>query len=485
MQNWTHAENVTISDSYLHNVTIVASRILSSSIENSTDFGSFRPRDALSSFRPFQLDALGIVTLLGATQIDITVGALSHNWLTQYLPLMGAYVFASNQFTLPINHGITMYNVIDGVVVNQFAGWFARWLLVQNVSPVGTNIVLTPQSHRPTGYLRGCGWIFGLGCVIYVPPMLLTSYIRDYWGLANAVALLLSVVVRVYLLYANRTALDTQVRLGNSRLSEGYRELEYMTADDQISARTRLHQICNCLLIFQDGRKAYLQVPALHWKAYLTETPPINRPGLYGVVRATGWLAFGIHVLSIGSSCFIIQVWTIIILLGATISTNYGFGRNEALYNAPSFFKGFSRRFQRKEIIGTTLQATFDQVSLASTDQVDVYAAMQLDLQEERKMAQWGLFPQSVDKKWYSAYKKQKAFYTLPRRDQDLRLAEQRHNYEQHRSNMKERKRYADADGEIEIPLMLGEDEEATVDVMERGESSRLPDSSRIELRSI
>ncbi|KAJ9613916.1 hypothetical protein H2200_002052 [Cladophialophora chaetospira] len=473
MQNDTHATNLSISDSLLYNVTIVASRIISSTLENTTSTqASLEPWDRVRLFRPFQLDALGIVTLLGATQVDTTVGALSHRWLIEWLPLMGAYVFATNQFTLPINHGITMYNVTEGVIVTQFAGWFARWLLIQNISPAGTNIVFTPQSQQPTGRLRGGNPLYNFGLVLclYSLPVVFTLWVRDYWGLVNTVALLLSVLVRVFLLHANRSGLDAQVRLCNSRLSEGYRELEYMSTDDQVPARLRLLRTCRCLLVFQDGRRAYLQVPALHWRACMTQTPPINQPAMYALMRAIGWLAFGMHVLSIGSSCFIIQVWTVVILLGATIATNCGFGRS---------------RFRRKETIGTALQATFDQLTLASTDQVDLYAAMQLDAQEERKMAEWGLFPPSVDIKWYSAYRKQKAFYTLPRRKQEQALATQSQNYEQHRRNMKERKRTANADGEIEIPLMAGREDETTIDGMERGESSRLPSATSGSFRAL
>ena len=474
MQNLTQAVNLSISDSILRNVTIEGSLIRDSSFEGAT-LSTKTTLRTLLAHGPFQLDALGIVTLLGATQVDRAVGALSHNRLTQHLPLMGAYVFASNQFTFPISPGITLHNITEGVVVTQFAGWFARWLLTQNTLPAGTNILLTPHdSRRANGWMSWCTSLL-TGSLIHVSPMAVAIIIKDFWGLANIVALTLSVLVRMFLIRANRSGIDNLVQQANDRVSESYRELEYMTVDDQASTRSRLTRTYRCLLTFPNGSKAYLQVPATHYKSCLTQTPPIARPVLYDAVRGVGWLAFGIHVLCISASSFFIQVCTVVSLVGATVLTSYGFGRDESLYHSlfDNAMRGTIRkRFKRKEMIGNSLQATFDQVFLTSTDEADIYAAMQLDSDEERRMVQWGVFPSRNDRKWYSAYMKQKAFYRLPRHVQNERLAEQNDNFEQHRRDMKERKRAANDRGEVEIPLMAAEEEEMG-DMVERGESSR------------
>src|SRR5271156_582823 len=45
----------------------------------------------LERWAPFRIDALGLVTLLGAERVDQVVGRLAHHRLTSCLPLLGAF----------------------------------------------------------------------------------------------------------------------------------------------------------------------------------------------------------------------------------------------------------------------------------------------------------------------------------------------------------------------------------------------------------
>jgi hypothetical protein len=47
----------------------------------------------------FQIDALGLVTLLGAEEVNQSVGHLQYHRYTEYLPLLAAYAIAGNRFT--------------------------------------------------------------------------------------------------------------------------------------------------------------------------------------------------------------------------------------------------------------------------------------------------------------------------------------------------------------------------------------------------
>lgn len=69
----------------------------------------------LVSWAPFHIDALGIVTFLGAEQIDQAVGRLARNRFTSCLPLLGAYKIAGNDIVKPIP-GFTLYNITDGIL---------------------------------------------------------------------------------------------------------------------------------------------------------------------------------------------------------------------------------------------------------------------------------------------------------------------------------------------------------------------------------
>jgi hypothetical protein len=66
---------------------------------------------------PFHIDALGLVTLLGAEQVDYAIGALAHSQHLEYLPLFGAYVFPSNQIANPVR-SFTGYALTTGRQTN-------------------------------------------------------------------------------------------------------------------------------------------------------------------------------------------------------------------------------------------------------------------------------------------------------------------------------------------------------------------------------
>ena len=482
MQNISQA-NITqsdISNTTLHHVAIYGAHIVDAVIKKRDDESLPFP-ERLLHFRPFQLDALGIVTLLGATQIDHAVGALSRNWIFEWMPLMGEYVFATNQFTQPFSHGIEMYNITDGIAVNQFAAWFARWLLAQNLSAPGMRIDVTAQAQRRP--LRHYFTGVPMALVFYIPLIMLYAFlgVRDTWGMVNTAALVFTTMMRQILLHFHRTALDTSVLACNETVLETYRELEYMTPQDRVSTRRRLGDVCRCLLTFPNGKMVFLEVPRTHWNACLVQMPSPRHPRISAIMRACIWLGFGAHVLSIGASCFIVQLWTIAGILLATTMTTFGLGQH---WNWP--YTG-SRRFEgarQDRWVGSLLKITLARVLLASDDDINILAAMQLDRREEEQMSEWGFLPSQIDAKWRSEYMKLKDFYQLPVQEQQLRLARRRLQLDRHTQDMKERKRYADANGEIEIPLMFGELDE-TDDVGEQGESSTSGARRRSDTREV
>lgn len=94
------------------------------------------------SWAPFRVDALGIVTILGADQMDLVLGRLAHTGFSTFLPLLGAYKAADNSIVKPIP-GFTLYNVSDGVLATDINGWFARWLLCQDLTFTSTTLIMS------------------------------------------------------------------------------------------------------------------------------------------------------------------------------------------------------------------------------------------------------------------------------------------------------------------------------------------------------
>ncbi|KAK8096061.1 hypothetical protein PG999_014083 [Apiospora kogelbergensis] len=83
---------------------------------------------AISEWAPFQLDALGLVTIFGAKEMNTSIGNLVHSWATEWLPILGSYAVANNELTTP-EQGFVLYNITDGVMATDVAAWFTRWLM--------------------------------------------------------------------------------------------------------------------------------------------------------------------------------------------------------------------------------------------------------------------------------------------------------------------------------------------------------------------
>lgn len=77
--------------------------------------------DYVHKWQPFRIDALVIVALLGASEMDEALGGLVRYRYLEYLPLLGAFVIAGNDIVKPIP-GFTLYNVSDGIQATDVAG---------------------------------------------------------------------------------------------------------------------------------------------------------------------------------------------------------------------------------------------------------------------------------------------------------------------------------------------------------------------------
>src|SRR2546421_5288458 len=91
------------------------------------------PLKYVKSRAPFHIDALGILTLLGASEVDQAVGSLLSYNFTKYLPLLAANVIAQDAITKPIP-GFVMYNITDGITATDIAGWLSRWVLSHDLT---------------------------------------------------------------------------------------------------------------------------------------------------------------------------------------------------------------------------------------------------------------------------------------------------------------------------------------------------------------
>lgn len=241
------------------------------------------PLRALFYWSPFRLDALGLVTILGAEEVNRAVDLLVHNRYCEYIPLLGGFVFAGNRFTETIQ-GCTRYAIDNGIKATDSAGWFTRWLLAQNFD-WNTSVVIWGFRQHPRPIWREEATALCIGVLVNASLTILTVLIGAWFGLANALSMILSVLVKWYLVAENRAKLDelaTSVfAASDGRMRDPVRH--FVTLSDG----TRCHTICSprhCdpLLFTEAYPLASTDLPRISgsWLAQLRHTHYIHRAGL-------------------------------------------------------------------------------------------------------------------------------------------------------------------------------------------------------------
>jgi hypothetical protein len=87
-------------------------------------WSSMAPLTSLKSWSPFKIDALGLITLLGADAIRKTLGRLVYSPF-EYFPLLAGHIFADNSVAEPIP-GFVLYSITESMKAVDLSAWFTR-----------------------------------------------------------------------------------------------------------------------------------------------------------------------------------------------------------------------------------------------------------------------------------------------------------------------------------------------------------------------
>jgi hypothetical protein len=320
----------------------------------------------LKNWAPFRLDALGLVTLLGAGELDIAIGRLVKNHFTEYLPLLGAYIIAGDNITKPIP-GFTLYNITDGILASDVTGWFARWLMCQNLSSSSCTITIqTLQPQRFSNYrIEISSAIIGIAAIL--PILVFAVLIEDWWGFANAVSMLLSVIVRRVVVGQLRSALDLATQKAINTSTDYIKTFWAMPGGTVVIIKAPRGVVIDCLL---------------------TNPCPPNRR-LYNWMKILGWAGFGCHVITLGMSTLFSQILSVCLLLVATILVVRQIG-------------------DYKEHIGSSLLLRCETFK-GECFRAVLYSRMNLSDKEEASMVSWNLMPHRSNETWWQKYRDCKA----------------------------------------------------------------------------
>lgn len=169
---------------------------------------SWAPWEVLHNWSPFQIDALGLVTLLGAEEVNSAVGRLVASSYLEYLPLLGAFVIAGNRFQDKAA-GFNLYNISHGIHTTDLAGWLTRWMLSQSFESTRSFVqwTVTPPKSQWAGNVSALLISFVFNGFL----LAMTVLSRDWYGFTNALSMIISVMVRTYIIGQNRLAIDDMV----------------------------------------------------------------------------------------------------------------------------------------------------------------------------------------------------------------------------------------------------------------------------------
>ncbi|KAI4712662.1 hypothetical protein J4E89_002930 [Alternaria sp. Ai002NY15] len=322
----------------------------------------------IKNWSPFKIDALGIVTLLGADAVRKSLGRLVYSPF-EYLPLLAGHIFADNSVMEPIP-GFELYNITEGIKATDLSAWFTRWLSCQKLSYNSTRLEIQSDHRVPrpqTEQWFVIGLAFALNAFLVAWPML----IEDWYGLAASLSLVALVVVRACILFDFRGSIDKAV----SKL------------DDQA---TKKNEVKLFITLPNGKRLTVITTTGIAQDVLLTEARPASEK-LHLVSRAICWLAFGVHAVTLGMACLAVQLLIITVTLVPSVAMIQGWFSEGS--NSNDTYIGSRLRINRQidERIG----------SMSS-----VYVLLDLNEEEEQNMIAWSLFPTQHNKLWLPTYEK-------------------------------------------------------------------------------
>jgi hypothetical protein len=429
-------------------------------------------KDILASIdrTKMRIDALGIVTMLGSQEINDSVGRLIQSYF-EFLPLLGAFVLASDQFRTK-TPGFTLYNISRGFKTTELAPWLSRWLKAQDFHQIHHQVEWTVLETTVSKRFN----IGPLALGFLLNSILITMAILsgDWWGFANVMSMLVSVIVKVLLLRQNRLGIDNTVEKEQNMKKERNtakavepKEAKKVNVtsgygqdfDAGRGSTGDLDNISTLLVIMDDSKAITMKAPDYLIVPVFASTSKIPNPRWYTTMRWIGWAAFAVQVVSLGMSTFLVQACTVVLLLVSSVLTIFKCGCADS-----TIWKTLASTWRHKGLdveydpihnmtctIGSRLQAKCSRFCISmpylngstsaqaekatgtgvviekpaydigldkqepphkTTRRQDLYVWLQLSEHQEQSMQKWDMFPHAATSKdWWKEYSEKREKY--------------------------------------------------------------------------
>jgi hypothetical protein len=357
----------------------------------------------LRTWQPFRIDALGLITLLGASELDSTIGQLFSPCAIEMLPLLAPFVVTNNGFMKPIA-GVTLYNITDGILATDVSGWVARWLLNRDMSWNSATLIISAcppfrtESRIRSGRLEGRVKIskpyrlwtsrllrvfslgrnqvtsIAMGLASMLPVLLMPIFQEDWFGLVNAIALLMTVATRILAVRLNRKAV-------------------FLSVAEGLGTSDRGREMVKLAITLPGGRfvTVYCQRGIVK---HTIMTAPRPEPWNNKLVLGISWIALSCHLVSIGMATLIDQMICIVALVASTLLYVALAQGARGKTNGGVVFR-----------LGDGPGGMLWRLSQAHEDgRSAAYARLAMTEDEERTMCNWHLFPAKSNHIWWEKY---------------------------------------------------------------------------------
>ncbi|KAJ6102899.1 hypothetical protein N7486_005326 [Penicillium sp. IBT 16267x] len=286
------------------------------------------------------IDALGLVTLIGADEMDRSIGRLMPSVYFDYLPLLGAFIVAGDQFR-DRKLGYTLYNISAGIVTTELSGWFTRWLRAQEFHKIRSKVTWEVVDRPPQRMKFSIG-LFLISLPLHGMLLALTVLAADWWGFTNVLAMIISVVVRCAQVAENQAGISENIRRAEEEAKNNLakyksamelverRRMEPGCGDIKVPSRPKDFDIVKLIVVTEESKVLTLLAPAFLVKPAFTATPHIPDPKFYMICRMVGWIAFAVHAISIGMAALYTQICSCAVILSATVLTAYKVGSEDS-----------------------------------------------------------------------------------------------------------------------------------------------------------
>jgi hypothetical protein len=329
--------------------------------------------NGILNWAPFHLDALGLVTLLGAEDINRAVGRLARSRYTEFLPFLSAFVIAGDQI-IEEEFGVSLYNLTDYIHTTDVKGWLTRWLRAQRFKTTSRTVIHVDILNAPKSTIHRDLQALTIGSILMLGVLVFSLLIRDWYGFATSIGMLVSVVVRRIVIQDLRDNLDEAAleSVTTFRGAEPVKLFITMPNGKLVSVHTRRGIVTGCF----------------------TRTKPLQHALRNRVAKICGWIAFGVQIVSLGMCSLVIQLYTIALLIGGSAMLLGGFGADES-------------------ILGHHVSLTVH-VPDRPDRRLCAYSDMQLQLTEEEFLIRMGMMPQRENNLFWQDYEKAKAIAVVP-----------------------------------------------------------------------